>query len=112
MGFGQAYYNLGLVYAHGITGQINPEEALHMFYEGSLKGDYQCKIMFAYELMNQTSVMKEDYTNHFSLAIQWLEEAINEIRVKQEEKGQSKQLRNDEGEALYYLGLFYMHGFG
>lgn len=30
-----------------------------MFYEGSLKGDYKCKIKFAYELMNQTSVMKE-----------------------------------------------------
>jgi hypothetical protein len=29
-----------------------------MFYEGSIKGDYKCKIQFAYELMNQTSIMK------------------------------------------------------
>lgn len=58
-GFSQAYYNLGMVYSKGLAGQRNSELALKMFYEGSLKGDYKCKIKFAYELMNQTSIMKE-----------------------------------------------------
>ena len=58
-GFSQAYYNLGLIYSKGLLNQRNPEIALKMFYEGSIKGDYKCKIKFAYELMNQTSIMKE-----------------------------------------------------
>ncbi len=43
-----------------------------MFYEGSIKGDYKCKIKFAYELMNQTSIMKEEYEDHYTLANEWL----------------------------------------
>jgi hypothetical protein len=31
-----------------LLGQTNTEEALKLFYEGSLKGDYKCKIKFAY----------------------------------------------------------------
>ena len=58
-GFSQAYYNLGSIFSKGLLSQKDPELALKMFYEGSIKGDYKCKIKFAYELMNQTSIMKE-----------------------------------------------------
>lgn len=57
-GFSQAYYNLGSIFSKGLLSQKDSEKALTMFYEGSIKGDYKCKIKFAYELMNQTSIMK------------------------------------------------------
>ena len=57
-GFSQAYYNLGSIFSKGLLSQKDSEKALAMFYEGSIKGDYKCKIKFAYELMNQTSIMK------------------------------------------------------
>lgn len=47
-GFSQAYYNLGIIYSKGLLGQRDSELALKMFYEGSIKGDYKCKIKFAY----------------------------------------------------------------
>lgn len=71
-GFGQAYYNLGVVMTKGLAGAKNPEGGLKMFYEGGLKEDYKCKLKFAYELMNQTSIMKEEYEDHYLLAIHWL----------------------------------------
>lgn len=105
-GFGQAYYNLGVIYSKGLLGERNCEEALRMFYEGGLKGDYKCKIKFAYELMNQTSIMKEEYEDHYHLAIHWLESVTRKIDSEQP-AGQ-----NDQAEAIFYLGLFYEHGFG
>lgn len=71
-GFSQAYYNLGIIFSKGLLSQKNTELALQMFYEGGIKGDYKCKIKFAYELMNQTSIMKEEYEEQYVLAIQWL----------------------------------------
>ncbi len=44
----QAYYNLGMIYSKGLAGHKNSEQALKLFYEGSIKGDYKCKIKFAY----------------------------------------------------------------
>jgi TPR repeat protein len=80
-GFTQAYYNLGMVYSKGIAGQKNSDLALQMFYEGSLKGDYKCKIKFAYELMNQTSILKEEYEEHYHLAIHWLESVVRRLSI-------------------------------
>jgi len=57
-GFSQAYYNLGVIYSQGLLGEKQTELALNMFYEGSLRKDYKCKVKFAYELMNQTSILK------------------------------------------------------
>lgn len=31
------------------------------YYKGGLKGDLQSRLKFAYQLMNQTSIMKEQY---------------------------------------------------
>lgn len=80
-GFSQAYYNLGMIYSKGLIGQKNSELALKMFYEGSIKGDYKCKIQFAYELMNQTSILKEEYEDHYHLAIHWLESVVRKLAI-------------------------------
>lgn len=78
-GFSQAYYNLGIIFSKGLLSKKDTDLALKMFYEGSIKGDYKCKIKFAYELMNQTSIMKEEYEDHYHLAIQWLEGVVRKL---------------------------------
>lgn len=86
-----------------------------MFYQGGIRKDRKCKIRFAYELMNQTSIMKENYFDHYRLAIRWLESVINRLNIK-EEAGLVDELDdnciNEKAEAYYYLGLMYEYGFG
>lgn len=80
-----------------------------MFYEGSIKGDYKCKIKFAYELMNQTSIMKEEYEDHYSLAIQWLESVVRKLSRFEAAHPSSREeiTKPERAEALFYLGLFH-----
>lgn len=113
-GFSQAYYNLGSIFSKGLLSQKDPERALKMFYEGSIKGDYKCKIKFAYELMNQTSIMKEEYEDHYVLAIQWLENVVRKFSRFElyEQVNYSDVTKHERAEALFYLGLFHEHGFG
>jgi hypothetical protein len=58
-----------------------PEKAIKFFYEGARKGDYLSKIKFAYELMNQTSIEKEEFEDHYRLAQHWLEEVIQHLNA-------------------------------
>lgn len=60
-GFSQSFYNLGCMYENGMLGRINSQQALLYFYNGGLKGDHYSRLKFAYQLMNQTSIMKEQY---------------------------------------------------
>ena len=81
-GFSEAFYNLGMVYSKGLVGQKRSEEALRMFYEGAVKKDFKCKVKFAYELMNQTSIMKEEYEDNYHLALQWLESVVRRLTFR------------------------------
>jgi TPR repeat protein len=108
-GFSQAFYNLGTIFSKGLLSQKDPELALKMFYEGSIKGDYKCKIKFAYELMSQTSIMKEQYDDHYTLAIQWLENVIRKFsRFEAYDQANHSEIdKQERAEALFYLGLFH-----
>ena len=100
---------MGVVYSKGLIGQKNSELALKMFYEGSIKGDYKCKIQFAYELMDQTSIMKEEYEDHYHLAIHWLESVVRKLSIDEENISTipSEIIKAERGEALFYLGIFH-----
>ena len=81
-----------------------------MFYEGGIKGDSKCRLQFAYELINQTSIIKEEYEDNYNLALHWLNTIVNRhgpLATTQPVSGSK-----DRAEALFYLGLFHEHGFG
>ena len=80
-----------------------------MFYEGSIKGDYKCKIKFAYELMNQTSILKEQYEDHYALAIHWLENVVRKFERTElsDQMAYEEVAKSERAEALFYLGLFH-----
>jgi TPR repeat protein len=61
LGFPQAYFNLGCLYESGMVGEREIREALNCYYQGGLKGDLQSRLKFAYQLMNQTSIVKDQY---------------------------------------------------
>lgn len=71
-GFPQAFYNLGCLHESGAAGRRDLEQALICFYNGGLKGDHMCRLKFAYQLINQTSIMKEEYEDHYRIAYAWL----------------------------------------
>lgn len=116
-GFPQAHYNLGCLYESGMLENKNPQVALMQFYKGGLKGDLESRLRFVYQLMNQTSVMKEQYVDHYRLAHFWLDSIIHktDLTLVNSPSGISrtnKQTNAQKAEALYYLGLMYEYGFG
>ncbi len=51
------------------------------YYKGGLKGDLLSRLKFAYQLMNQTSIMKEQYEDHYRIAHRWLDSIIHKIDI-------------------------------
>ena len=88
-GFPQAFYNLGCIYESGSIGKKDLEEALLCFYNGGLKGDHLCRLKFAYQLINQTSIMKEEYEDHYRIAYRWLENIVHKINISEENSSYS-----------------------
>lgn len=87
------------------------------FYRGGLKGDLESRLKFVYQLMNQTSVMKEQYIDHYRLAHFWLDSIVHktDLTIVTSPSGMattSKHTIAQKAEALYYLGLMYEYGFG
>lgn len=119
-GFPQAFYNLGCIYESGVVGKKDPEEALLCFYNGGLKGDHMCRLKFAYQLINQTSILKEEYEDHYRIAYRWLENIVHKINVSEKQANDSVEsslipasyTSEEKAEALYYLGLMNEYGFG
>lgn len=64
--------------------------------------------------MNQTSIIKEEYEDHYSLAIQWLEGVVRKLSRFETANPTSREeiTKPERAEALFYLGLFHEHGFG
>lgn len=63
--------------------------------------------------MNQTSIMKEEYEDHYHLAIQWLESVVRKLtRFEEMRHLEVEVTKLERSEALFYLGLFHEHGFG
>ena len=65
--------------------------------------------------MNQTSIEKEEFEDHYRLAQHWLEEVIQHLNAMEAEGGAPDNVRRyevEKAEAMFYLGLFYEHGFG
>lgn len=67
--------------------------------------------------MNQTSVMKEQYIDHYRLAHFWLDSIVHktDLTLVTSPSGMaqtSKHTIAQKAEALYYLGLMYEYGFG
>lgn len=81
MGFPQSYYNIGHIYENGILGKKIPQQALISYYKGGLKGDIQSRLKFAYQLMNQTTIMKEQYEDHYRIAHRWLDNIVHKISI-------------------------------
>jgi TPR repeat protein len=90
------------------------------YYKGGLKGDLQSRLKFTYQLMNQTSILKEHYVDHYRVAHKWMNSIIHQLhQLDRAEQSCSKgsQLKEShspmqKAEALFYLGLMYEHGFG
>ena len=62
--------------------------------------------------MNQTSVHKEDYEEHYHLAVQWLDSVVRKLTLFNQTVETDNILAEERGEALFYLGIFYENGFG
>lgn len=60
----------------------NPQEALMSFYKGGMKGDLQSRLKFAYQLMSQTSIMKDHYEDHYRMALRWLDSIVHRIDIE------------------------------
>lgn len=63
---------MGCIYEKGLIGKKDPEKALKSFYKGATMGDLPSKLKFAYQLMKQTSILKEEYEDHYQIAHKWL----------------------------------------
>jgi TPR repeat protein len=117
LGFPQAFFNLGCVYENGLLENKNLNEALMHYYKAGVKGDIQSRLKFAYQLMNQTSVVKDEYEDHYRMAHRWLDDIIHQIDLI--ENGgpgftmlKTKYTTVQKAEALLYLGLMYEYGLG
>lgn len=127
LGFPQAYFNVGHLYENGLLGRRNVQESLVKYYQGGMKGDIQSQLRFAYQLMNQTSIVKEKYQDHYKVAERWLDSIVYKKNTIQDRDLQQQQqydpstsmsdikpthTAEQKAQALYYLGLMYENGFG
>ena len=79
-----------------------------------------CRLKFAYQLINQTSILKEEYEDHYRIAYRWLENIVHKINVSEKQANDSVEsslipasyTSEEKAEALYYLGLMNEYGFG